>query len=200
MHCVPKAVTTEPSDELGGETMTAPTHRARVLPPLLALTAALCTGTALAAPAAEPTQTAPDASAAHDTTQRTDAASANRRAVRDPQTGRLIDGPLPDAASSPSRAARSAAPARPLKAEEMSPLMLQFMQRTQSESRRMEGGARGVSLTPNHLSSTVVVRTPDGRIVSQCVAGETEAQHRLHATPVDLRGLQAAKQEVRHAQ
>jgi hypothetical protein len=125
------------------------------------------------------------------------AAEAGRRVRRDPQTGEFIDGPVEAPAAPQARSARpqGAAPsiARP---EEMNELMLQFMQRGAAQP--MPGG-RGLSLAPRHLSSTVVVRQADGSLASECVQGETAAEHRLHAPRVDFNGLKAQR-EVRHVQ
>jgi hypothetical protein len=118
-------------------------------------------------------------------------AQGGRRAVRDPQTGEFIDGPGETAAPQ-ARTLRpqSAAPAvtRP---EEMNDMMLQFMQRTRTQT--VPGNTRALSLTPRHLSSTVVVRQADGSLSTECVTGETAAEHRLHAPRVDLQSLRGAR-------
>ncbi len=126
------------------------------------------------------------------------AADAGRRVRRDPQTGEFIDGPVEAPAAAPqARSARpQASPPAIARPEEMNELMLQFMQR--SGAQPIPGG-RGLSLAPRHLSSTVVVRQADGSLASECVQGESAAEHRLHAPRVDVNGIKAQR-EVRHAQ
>jgi hypothetical protein len=114
-----------------------------------------------------------------------------RRARKDPRTGEFFDGPVatPSAAPGDGLEPGIVSDGRP---EEMNELMLDFMQRRQAEPVGAARAGSGMSLGADSLTASVAVRGADGRLVVQCMPGESEAAHRLHASPVNLKALREA--------
>jgi hypothetical protein len=117
--------------------------------------------------------------------------STARRARKDPRTGEFFDGPVEAPSASPSDGQEPGivSDGRP---EEMNELMLSFMQRRQAEPVGEARAGSGMSLGADSLTASIVVRSPDGKLVVQCVPGESEATHRLHAPVVNLMALREA--------
>jgi len=51
---------------------------------------------------------------------------------------------------------------------------------------RLPSGTIAARLTAEYMSYSVVRKTADGKLVSDCVAGETAAQHALHANVAEV--------------
>lgn len=162
----------------------------RHVPPIALAVAALCISSGLSAQTAATSPQVREAKQAPASVQAAPAASNARRAKRDPRTGEFFDGPVeaPSAAPADGLEPGIVGDGRP---DEMNALMLDFMQRRQAEA---VTGARGsgMSLGSDSLTASIVTRAADGRLVVQCVPGESEAAHRLHAPAVNLKALREA--------
>jgi hypothetical protein len=146
--------------------------------------AALCISGGVSAQAVAPNPTTPaarEAAPAAARLQAAPAAPAARRARKDARTGEFFDGPVEvpgatmDGAAEPGIVGDS----RP---EEMNELMLSFMQRRQPEPVAGARAGSGMALGADSLTASMV----------QCVPGESEAAHRLHAPAVNLKALREA--------
>jgi hypothetical protein len=117
--------------------------------------------------------------------------STARRARKDARTGEFFDGPVevPGAAADGAAQPGIVGDSRP---EEMNELMLSFMQRRQPEPVAGARAGSGMALGADSLTASMATRAPDGPLVVQCVPGEAEAAHRLHAPAVNLKALREA--------
>ena len=159
-------------------------------PPITLAVAALFISSGASAQVAASSPKAGEAKEAPARVQAAPVASTARRARRDPRTGEFFDGPVEVPSTAPSDAQEPGivGDGRP---DEMNALMLDFMQRRQAEA---VTGARGsgMALGSDSLTASIVTRAPDGKLVVQCVPGESEAAHRLHAPAVNLKALREA--------
>ena len=153
--------------------------------------AALCFSGGVAAQAPAPAKPAGESAQAPAKLQPAPLASTARRARRDPRTGEFIDGPV-EVPEVTAGAAAEPGIVSDGRAEEMNALMLGFMQRRSAEAADGALSGSGMSLGADSLTASVATRAPDGRLVVQCVPGESEAAHRLHARAVDLKALREA--------
>jgi hypothetical protein len=100
-------------------------------------------------------------------------AQAQRIAI-DPETGRARAPELDEMSS--ARAAAAAASAAPSAARAAAP--------AEERAKPVAGarfGAKAFRVDPSRMSFTVVRRNADGSVTTQCLAGETAAEHALHA-------------------
>lgn len=157
-------------------------------PPITVAVAALFISSGASAQAAATSPQAGEAKEAPARVQAAPVASTARRARRDPRTGEFFDGPVevPSAAPSDAQEPGIVGDGRP---EEMNALMLDFMQRRQAEPATGARAGSGMALGSDSLTASIVTRAADGRLVVQCVPGESEAAHRLHAPAVNLKAL-----------
>jgi hypothetical protein len=169
--------------------MMAALHLAGQHVPRIALAvAALCISSGASAQTAATSPQTSAAKLAPASVQSAPAASTARRARRDPRTGELFDGPVETPSASPDDGLEPGivSDGRP---DEMNALMLDFMQRRQAEPAANARAGSGMSLGADSLTASIVTRTADGRLLVQCVPGESEAAHRLHAPAVNLKAL-----------
>lgn len=171
--------------------MSAPNSAGRYGPPIALAVAALFMSGDVSAQTAATSPRASEAKEAPARVQATPVASTARRARRDPRTGEFFDGPVevPSAAPSSAQEPGIVSDGRP---EEMNALMLDFMQRRGAEPATGMRAGSGMSLGADSLTTSIVTRAADGRLVVQCVPGESEAAHRLHAPAVNLKALREA--------
>lgn len=160
-------------------------------PPIALAVAALFMSSGASAQAAANSPQASEAKGAPARVQAAPVATTARRARRDPRTGEFFDGPVegPSAAPSDAQEPGIVSDGRP---DEMNALMLDFMQRRQAEPATGARAGSGMSLGADSLTASIVTRASDGRLVVQCVPGESEAAHRLHAPSVNLKALREA--------
>lgn len=160
-------------------------------PPITLAVAALFMSAGVSAQTAAPSPKASEAKEAPARAQAASSASTARRARRDPRTGEFFDGPVeaPSAAPGEAQEPGIVSDGRP---EEMNALMLDFMQRRQAEPATGARAGSGMSLGADSLTASIVTRAADGRLVVQCVPGESEAAHRLHAPTINLKALREA--------